>query len=316
MMLAILVHASLPRRCASTLGDFSFSSICTQLRRPPMFGCTLVHQWFSRVIYVRSHESTACATAKAGSLATSAHAAKPVTIPSYLEKIYWWAYLHPNAVRIFERQWLVNLILWGNFARLRDAALQALTGSRQTVDGNVLQVACVYGDFSEHLAHRLSARAHLTVVDVAPIQVSNLQAKLKGRGQVTVLRQDATALRFADDSQDAVVAFFLLHEMPADVRRQTLAEALRVLKPGGRLVLVDYHRPRLSHPLRYVMWPVLKILEPFALDLWRAELVDWLPSGVRLSGVHKQTSFGGLYQNVTIDKAALDISPSPGDVDG
>ena len=47
-------------------------------------------------------------------------------IPAYLEKTYWWAYVHPRAVAFFERQWLVNLILWGNFARLRDSALDSL----------------------------------------------------------------------------------------------------------------------------------------------------------------------------------------------
>ncbi len=49
-------------------------------------------------------------------------------IPFYLSETYWWAYIHPQAVNIFERQWLVNLILWGNFARLRDAALAELGG--------------------------------------------------------------------------------------------------------------------------------------------------------------------------------------------
>jgi hypothetical protein len=33
---------------------------------------------------------------------------------------------HPKAVRFFERQWLVNLILWSNYARLRDAALMEI----------------------------------------------------------------------------------------------------------------------------------------------------------------------------------------------
>jgi len=37
--------------------------------------------------------------------------AVPPAIPDYLEKVYWWAYLRPGAVRFFERQWLVNLIL-------------------------------------------------------------------------------------------------------------------------------------------------------------------------------------------------------------
>ena len=57
--------------------------------------------------------------------AESAPALKaPVPMPLYLEQTYWWAYVHPNAVRVFERQWLVNLILWGNYSRLRDAALR------------------------------------------------------------------------------------------------------------------------------------------------------------------------------------------------
>ena len=63
---------------------------------------------------------------------------QPIAIPKYLQDTYWWAYLHPNAVRVFERQWLVNLILWGNFSRLRDAALQEMG---EVIDGKVLQVA-------------------------------------------------------------------------------------------------------------------------------------------------------------------------------
>ena len=70
-------------------------------------------------------------------------------IPQYLHDTYWWAYVHPNAVRLFERQWLVNLILWGNFARLRDATLAELGGE---LAGRTLQVACVYGDFTPRLA--------------------------------------------------------------------------------------------------------------------------------------------------------------------
>ena len=55
------------------------------------------------------------------------------TIPEYLQRYYWWAYIHPNAVRLFERQWLVNAILLGNLARLRDAVLDEL--GRRFVDG-------------------------------------------------------------------------------------------------------------------------------------------------------------------------------------
>ncbi len=75
----------------------------------------------------------------------AAAAIPQAAIPQYLNDTYWWAYVHPKAVKFFERQWLVNLILWGNFAKLRDAALDELGAE---LPGRTLQVACVYGDFT------------------------------------------------------------------------------------------------------------------------------------------------------------------------
>jgi hypothetical protein len=53
------------------------------------------------------------------SAATLTLSAAEIQVPRYLLTHYWWAYVHPNAVKVFERQWLVNLILWGNYERLR-----------------------------------------------------------------------------------------------------------------------------------------------------------------------------------------------------
>jgi ubiquinone/menaquinone biosynthesis C-methylase UbiE len=232
---------------------------------------------------------------------SATHTLPPATIPAYLENTYWWAYLHPRAVHIFERQWLVNLILWGNFARLRDAALQELG---EVVNGRVLQVACVYGDFTEHLVKRLGPQGSVDVIDVAPIQIKNLHAKLQNSPRVNAHLQDSSALQFADGSHDSTVVFFLLHEQPAEVRRKTIAEALRVTKPGGKLIFVDYHKPRSLSPFRYLMVPVLTILEPFAMDVWNHEISSWLPEGAAVEKIEKQTYFAGLYQKVVITKKA------------
>jgi ubiquinone/menaquinone biosynthesis C-methylase UbiE len=219
-------------------------------------------------------------------------------VPKYLDDTYWWAYVHPNAVRLFERQWLVNLILWGNFARLRDTALESM-GSE--LEGSSLQVACVYGDFTPRLAARVpQGRGILDVADVLPIQLQNLRRKLAADTPVRLLHRDASDLRLPDASYDRVVLFFLLHEMPEDVRRRTLAEAVRVLKPGGRLVIVDYHRPEPWHPLRGVMRWVLRSFEPFAMDLWRHDVATWLPGEAKV--VSKRTFWGGLYQELRITR--------------
>jgi ubiquinone/menaquinone biosynthesis C-methylase UbiE len=229
----------------------------------------------------------------------SSVASPSLPVPDYLEKTYWWAYTHPNAVRVFERQWLVNLILWGNFSKLRDLALQDMG---DVISGQALQVACVYGNFTEHVVRRLGPQAHLHVIDVAPVQITNLQTKLGPQKQVSILQQDSTALQFADASLDTVVVFFLLHEQPAEVRQKTIAEAMRVTKPGGKIVFVDYHKPRASSPFRYLMVPILRTLEPFAMDLWNGEIQDWLPSGCHVSALEKKTYFGGLYQKVRITR--------------
>jgi ubiquinone/menaquinone biosynthesis C-methylase UbiE len=220
-----------------------------------------------------------------------------ISVPAYLEQTYWWAYLHPNAVRFFERQWLINLILWGNFVPLRDAALDELG---KTIRGDTLQVACVYGDFSPRVAKRLEPDARFDVVDVAPVQLENLSTKVREFGNVTLHHQDSTNLDFEDASFDNVVLFFLLHEQPADARTRTIREALRVTKPGGKVVFVDYHCPNWTNPFRYIMIPILRLLEPFALDLWRHEIIDWIPAEIRPREVRKETFFGKLYQKVVM----------------
>ena len=96
--------------------------------------------------------------------------------------------------------------------------------------------------------------------------------------------------------------FFQLHAQPADWRRRTLAEALRVARPGGRIVIVDYARPKWWNPLRYLLAPGLALLEPFALDLWRSELQTFLGPSPAIRGLSRQAVFGGLYQVVVIER--------------
>src|SRR5512144_147603 len=162
-------------------------------------------------------------------------------VPRYLSDTYWWAYVHPRAIHLFERQWLVNLILWGNFRRLRDAALDALG---LDAPGRTLQVACVYGDLTAKLLARSAPGSSLDVIDILPLQLENLKKKLPQDSGAKLRQCNSAALDYTSGSFDRALLFFLLHEMPENVRRATIAQALRVVKPGGRVVIVDYHRPR------------------------------------------------------------------------
>lgn len=218
-------------------------------------------------------------------------------IPLYLQATYWWAYIHPRGVHVFERQWLVNLILWGNYKRLCDAVLQDYG---HEIDGSTLQIACAYGDLTPRLAENLGSEGTLVVIDILPIQLNNLAHKLPRTASVNLCCMDSSALKFPDQHFDRALLFFLLHEQPLEVRKNTLAEAVRVMRSGGILTIVDYARPGRFNPLRYVMAPILSLLEPFARDLWKEEVTSWLPQNANITLVCKQRYFGGLYQMLTL----------------
>ena len=60
-----------------------------------------------------------------------------------------------------------------------------------------------------------------------------------GSSRINLIVGDGIRIPVLNDSQDAVTSIFIFHELPPKVRRAAFREFARVLKSGGRLVLVD-----------------------------------------------------------------------------
>ena len=100
---------------------------------------------------------------------------------------------------------------------------------------------------------------HLTGIDLSDVALGVAQARADELGLDAVLRQgDAAALPFSDGRFDTVVFAFVLCTIPDD--RRAVAEAVRVLRPGGRLLLVEHVRS----PNRLVR-AVEHLLDPFTV---------------------------------------------------
>lgn len=234
--------------------------------------------------------------ARAGGAALASRRCDDETLPAYLERHYWWAYLRPASLRIFDHPAVVSAILWGRFRGLVRAALAEIApGSR------VLQLACVYGDLSERLVARLGPDGVLDVVDVAPIQVDNARRKLARFSIARVWRADATVPGPA--AYDAVLVFFLLHELPDAEKCRLVDAALGRLTPGGRAIFVDYARPERWHPPGPVMRLVFFLLEPFAAAMWRRPIRSFA-TAPELFHWRESRTFGGLYQMVVVERPA------------
>jgi ubiquinone/menaquinone biosynthesis C-methylase UbiE len=107
----------------------------------------------------------------------------------------------------------------------------------------------------------------LTGVDWSPGMLAIARQRAADLGREADLRPgDAQALDFPDESFDTVLCALGLCAIPDD--RRAVAEMARVLRPGGRLLLVD-HVAASASVLRAVQWLYERITIPLAGEHFR-----------------------------------------------
>ena len=102
-----------------------------------------------------------------------------------------------------------------------------------------LDVACRTGSFLETLLDNMPYIRSIGL-DLSPHYLAEAGRKLGPRPGLALVRGLAEDLPVADGSLNLVTCVFLLHEVPSDVRARIAAEFTRVLRPGGRLVVVEF----------------------------------------------------------------------------
>jgi ubiquinone/menaquinone biosynthesis C-methylase UbiE len=121
----------------------------------------------------------------------------------------------------------------------------------------------------------------LTGVDWSPAMLAIARERAATLGRDADLRAgDAQALDFPDESFDTVLCALGLCAIPDD--RRAVAEMVRVLRPGGRLLLVD-HVAATARALRAVQWMYERVTIPLAGEHFRRRpLVHVRESGLML----------------------------------
>jgi ubiquinone/menaquinone biosynthesis C-methylase UbiE len=150
------------------------------------------------------------------------------------------------ALTMRERSWRPVLV---------DAVLAGVASG-----GTVVDVGAGTGTLAIALAE---ARPDVAVVAVdGDPRVQELARRKAGAERVRWRRGLAQELPLPDGSADRVVTSLLLHHLGPDGKRAALAEARRVLRPGGRLHVADWGRP--ADPLMRAAFLALQLIDGFA----------------------------------------------------
>ena len=138
--------------------------------------------------------------------------------------------------------WLARVITLGGERKFRQRTLEL--AKLQSGDA-VLDVGCGTGTLLIEAAKRIGPSGSTNGVDRSAQMLAHARRKAAAQGvTANFVEGSADRLAFPHASFDVVFGTLMLHHLPAPMQMATIAEMRRVLRPGGRIIIVDMQRPR------------------------------------------------------------------------
>lgn len=217
-------------------------------------------------------------------------------VPQYMNEVYDWAYVSSANADLLDNPLTVSILLF-----LQDKKLLRNFLAPINPGSKMLMLAHVYGPMVEKIAQHIGKDGQFHLIDVTPVQVRHAIKKLKDIPWARAWQADARSGGIGE--YDVIGSFFLLHEVPDDVKAGILNNMLSRIRPGGQAIFIDYGNPHKYHPLRPLLKYINHHLEPFAHALWENPIESFATENLR-SDYRWETKriFGGLYQRVIATK--------------
>lgn len=179
----------------------------------------------------------------------------------------------------------------------------------------VLDIAGGTGDLTEQFARRVGASGEVVLADINDAMLAVGRDKLRNRGivgNVRYVQANAEELPFAEDSFDIITIAFGLRNVTD--KQKALESMFRVLKPGGRLLVLEFSKPQpplLSQAYDFYSFNVLpKMGQLVAGDAdsyqYLAESIRMHPDQETLKSMMEQAGYAEVsYHNLTSGIVAM-----------
>jgi SAM-dependent methyltransferase len=213
-------------------------------------------------------------------------------------------YSRMGLIKLVDFQPVISAILLFQYPRL----VSRIVGGLQATDlkgKQVLITSCAFGNVMPRCIEASigSGAKKVVVADIIRNELRHARSKLQPQfgNAIEYVEEDATAMHLKEGFADANIMFFLLHELPHELKIKALEEAGRMLAPGGKLYLGEFHKPR-SMFFRLLSWTYFKVFEPLGLALWDSHDPVALLRDIGGWSAERQTFFFGNFQIITATK--------------
>lgn len=212
-------------------------------------------------------------------------------------------YSNMRLIKMVDFQPIISAILLFQYKRLVSKIVSELD-RLDLRNKKILITSCAFGNVIPRVVKAAveGGAERVLIADIIHNELVRAESKLgEFPGKVEFIEDNATALKLEGGTVAANVIFFLLHELPHHLKGQALSEAGRMLAPGGRLLLAEFHRPE-PWVLRALSWTYFKVFEPLGLALWDThDPLNWLEN-VGGWTCERTTYFCGNFQIITATK--------------
>jgi ubiquinone/menaquinone biosynthesis C-methylase UbiE len=199
-------------------------------------------------------------------------------VPAAGRRVFTPFYDAVNAVAMRQGQWRPRLVE----RALGSRALGSAAAMR------ILDLGCGTGEMALAIA-RAAPDVHLIGVDGDPDVLERAAIKARAEGVELELHEAlADHLPFADADLDCVLSTLMFHHLVPSAKRAALAEAWRILRPGGRLLVCDIGRA--GDPLMRAAFFAVQLLDGFPNT--REHARGELPKIISQAGFSAVTVFG------------------------
>jgi ubiquinone/menaquinone biosynthesis C-methylase UbiE len=213
-------------------------------------------------------------------------------------------YSRMGLIKLVDFQPIISAILLFQYHRLVSNIVADLRATNLK-NRKVLITSCAFGNVIPRCVEAsLAAGAdRIVIADIIRNELVHARSKLERQygSRIEYVEEDATAMKLDEGFADANIMFFLLHELPHELKVKSLQEAGRMLRTGGKLYLGEFHEPN-SLVLKCLSWSYFKVFEPLGLALWGSHDPVTVLQDMGGWSVERQTFFFANFQIITATK--------------